>query len=90
MLCGRWRRSFSRQSNTRSSSTAGTDTPNGSWAYSSGSTWTTVDSPFTGMPAARITVAAAVPEPSTYGLLLAGGLFVAAAARRSASRNTQG
>lgn len=69
---------------------SGTDTPNGSWAYSSGSTWTTVDSPFTGMPAARITVAAAVPEPSTYGLLLAGGLFVAAAARRSASRNSQG
>jgi len=69
---------------------SGTDTPNGSWAYASGSTWTAVDSPFTGMPAARITVAAAVPEPSTYGLMLAGGLFLAAAARRKSSTSQQG
>lgn len=69
---------------------SGTDTPNGAWAYGSGSSWTAVDSPFTGMPAARITVAAAVPEPATYGLMLAGGLFVAAAARRKSSTSQQG
>lgn len=69
---------------------SGTDSPNGAWAYSAGSTWTAVDSPFTGMPAARITVAAAVPEPSTYGLMLAGGLLVAAAARRARATSTQG
>ncbi|MFT7772601.1 PEP-CTERM sorting domain-containing protein [Roseateles sp.] len=63
---------------------SGTDTPNGSWAYSSGGNWTTVDSPFTGMPAARITVSA-VPEPASYGLMLAGGLLVAAAARRKSN-----
>ena len=69
---------------------SGTDSPNGVWAYSSGAAWTAVDSPFTGMPAARITVAAAVPEPSTYGLMLAGGLLVAAAARRARATSTQG
>lgn len=69
---------------------SGTDSPNGAWAYSAGSTWTAVDSPFTGMPAARITVAAAVPEPGTWGLMLAGGLLVAAAARRARQSSTQG
>lgn len=69
---------------------SGTDSPNGAWAYSSGSTWTAVDSPFTGMPAARITLAAAVPEPATWGLMLAGGLLVAAAARRVRQPRTQG
>ncbi|RTL46448.1 MAG: PEP-CTERM sorting domain-containing protein [Burkholderiales bacterium] len=69
---------------------SGTDSPNGAWAYSAGSTWTTVDSPFTGMPAARITVAAAVPEPDTWGLMLAGGLLIAAAARRARATSTQG
>ncbi len=51
--------------------------------------WKTVDSEFTGMPGARITVTSAVPEPATYGLMLAGGLLVAAAARRNA-RQQQG
>lgn len=68
---------------------SGTDSPNGAWAYGSGSTWTAVDSPFTGMPAARITVAAAVPEPATWGLMVAGGLLVAAAARRTRPTRTQ-
>jgi hypothetical protein len=68
---------------------SGTDSPNGSWAYTSApGVWTAVDSPFTGMPAARITVTAAVPEPASYGLMLAGGLLLAAVARRKS--NTQG
>jgi hypothetical protein len=67
---------------------SGTDTPNGDWAYSAGAAWTAVTSPFTGMPAARITVTSAVPEPATYGLLLAGGLLVATVARRQS--NAQG
>ena len=44
--------------------------------------WTSVDTSFTGMPGVRITVTSAVPEPSTYGLMFAGGLLVAAVARR--------
>jgi hypothetical protein len=68
---------------------SGTDSPNGSWAYTSApGVWTAVDSPFTGMPAARITASSAVPEPSTYGLMFAGGLLLAAAARRKS--NAQG
>lgn len=65
---------------------SGTDTPNGHWAYSSGGSWTAMDSPFTGMPAARITVSA-VPEPASYALMLAGGLLVAAAVRRKSNAN---
>jgi hypothetical protein len=58
------------------------------WAYAPGGVWTAVNSSFIGQPAARITVSA-VPEPSTYGLMALGGLFVAAAARRRASNNRQ-
>lgn len=67
---------------------SGTEDYSGDWAQSSASGWTAQTSTFIGMPAARITVAAAVPEPSTYALLLAGGLFVAGAARRKS--NAQG
>jgi len=65
---------------------SGTDSPNGSWAYSSGGAWTAVDSPFTGAPATRISVTSAVPEPASYALLLAGGLLLAAARRPSRNR----
>ncbi len=60
-----------------------TNNPTGIWAASTDGTWSTMTSLDTGMPGARITVSA-VPEPSTYGLMLAGGLLVAAAARRKA------
>lgn len=67
---------------------SGADSPNGNWGYSSGGGWVDMSaSPFTGMPGARITVAAAVPEPATYGLMLAGGLLVAAATRRSSGKS---
>lgn len=69
---------------------SGTEDYSGDWAQSNAAGWSAVTSTFIGMPAARITVAAAVPEPSTYALMLAGGLLVAGVARRSAkSRNAR-
>lgn len=65
-----------------------TNNPTGNWAASTGGTWAEVNSSFIGMPGARITVTSAVPEPATYGLLLAGGLLLAAVARRQP--NAQG
>lgn len=66
---------------------SGTDTPTAHWAYSTApGAWTEVSSGFTGLPAARITVAAAVPEPASVALMLAGGVFVAAAVRRQTHR----
>jgi PEP-CTERM motif len=60
------------------------------WAYStSPGVWVEVNSPLIGMPAARITVTSAVPEPSTYGLMFAGGLLLAAVARRRQSNASQ-
>lgn len=67
---------------------SGTDTPSAAWAYTSAGAWQAVTSGFTGAPATRITVTSAVPEPSTYGLMFAGGLLLAAVARRKS--NTQG
>ena len=66
---------------------SGTDTPSAAWAYSTSGTWQAVNTGFTGAPATRITVSA-VPEPSTYGLMFAGGLLLAAVARRKS--NVQG
>ncbi|MEO6281119.1 PEP-CTERM sorting domain-containing protein [Roseateles sp.] len=56
------------------------------WAYSPDGVWTAMNSAFIGQPAARITVLSAVPEPSTYGLMFAGGLLLAAVARRKSSQ----
>jgi len=70
---------------------SGTEDYSGDWAQADANGWSAVTSTFIGMPAARITVAAAaVPEPGTLALLLAGGLLVAAAARRQSTAGQPG
>ena len=63
----------------------------GNWAYTTApGVWTEQTSTLLGMPGARITVTSAVPEPATYGLMFAGGLLLAAVARRNANTRQQG
>jgi len=69
---------------------SGTEDYSGDWAQADADGWTAVTSTFIGMPAARITVAAAAPEPGSYWLMLAGGLLVAAVARSKSNARQQG
>lgn len=63
----------------------------GNWAYTTApGVWTEQTSTLLGMPGARITVTSAVPEPATYGLMFAGGLLLAAVARRKSNTRQQG
>jgi hypothetical protein len=63
----------------------------GNWAYTTApGVWAEQTSTFLGMPGVRITVTSPVPEPATWGLMAAGGLFVAAAARRKPATRQQG
>ncbi len=69
---------------------SGTEDYSGDWAQSDASGWSAQTSTFIGMPAARITVAAAVPEPGSCALMLAGGVLFAAIARRKSTARQQG
>ena len=60
-----------------------TNNATANWAYSSGpGVWTEVNTSFTGLPGARITITSSVPEPASVALMLAGGLLVGQLARR--------
>src|ERR1700712_922868 len=48
---------------------SGTEDYSGDWADADANGWSAVTSTFIGMPAARISVAAAVPEPGSYALM---------------------
>ncbi|HEY4082997.1 MAG TPA: PEP-CTERM sorting domain-containing protein [Burkholderiaceae bacterium] len=57
---------------------SGTEDATANWAYTDSSgAWVEESSGFVGLPAARITVTSAVPEPSSYALMIAGGLLLA-------------
>jgi len=59
---------------------SGTEDATANWAYTdSTGAWVEESSGFVGLPAARITVmTSAVPEPSSYALMIAGSLMIAA------------